>query len=276
MPEGRIYRIFKKGSKTYFYNSLFFPKDVREDVFVLYSFVREADNLVDEVPQDPLKLGKFMDDFKKVCKGERTGDIVLDSFCDLASRKRFEKEWVQAFLRSMELDLTKHTYDTMRELDEYIYGSAEVIGLMMARIMGVNDRFQVNARALGKAMQLINFIRDIDEDNALGRRYIPTEDLETNGLMDLTFDHVRSRKGAFKGLVHQQVERYRCFQHEAEKGFQALDRDHLIPIMNASDMYNWTARKIESDPLVVYRRKVKPSIPRIVINVMGKRLRLPG
>ncbi len=276
MPEGRIYRIFKKGSRTYFYNSLFFPKDVREDVFVLYSFVREADNLVDEVPQDPLKLGRFMDDFKRVCRGEVTGDIVLDSFCLLANRKRFEKEWVQAFLRSMEMDLTKHTYDTMKELDDYIYGSAEVIGLMMARIMGVSDRFQDNARALGKAMQLINFIRDIDEDNGLGRRYIPTEDLETNGLKDLSYDHVRSRKEAFEGLVDQQVGRYRHFQHEAEKGFSALDRDHLIPIMNASDMYNWTARKIENDPLVVYRRKVKPSMTRIVINVLGKKLRVPG
>jgi phytoene synthase len=274
MPEGRIYRIFKRGSRTYFYNSLFFPKDVREDVFVLYSFVRQADNLVDEVPQDPRKLAAFMEGFRMVCRGERPGDVVLDSFCKLIVRKRFENEWVQAFLRSMELDLTKHTYETMRELDEYIYGSAEVIGLMMARIMGVDDRFQPHARALGKAMQLINFIRDIDEDNGLGRRYIPTEDLDTHGLKDLTFDHVRSRKKAFSDLIHQQVMRYRKSQHYAEKGYGALDRDHRIPIMNASDMYEWTARRIDSDPMIVYERKVKPSMARIVMNVMGKKLRV--
>jgi phytoene synthase len=276
MPEGRIYDIFKKGSRTYFYNSLFFPKDVREDVFVLYSFVREADNHVDVVPQDPQRLGRFMDDFKLTCRGDRTGDVVLDSFCELAKRKRFEREWVQAFLRSMEMDLTKHTYDTMKELDDYIYGSAEVIGLMMTRIMGVKDSFQQNARALGKAMQLINFIRDIDEDNALGRRYIPTEDLEKYGLKDLTMDHVIPRKRSFADLIHHQVERYRSFQRTAEEGFSALDRDHLIPIMNASDMYNWTARKIDSDPLIVFRRKVKPSMPRIVMNVLGKKLRVRG
>ncbi len=276
MPEGKIYRIFKKGSRTYFYNSLFFPKDVREDVFILYSFVRQADNLVDEVPQDPRKLAAFMEGFRMVCRGEMTGDVVLDSFCKLIERKRFEDEWVRSFLRSMEGDLTKHTYHTIKELDDYIYGSAEVIGLMMARIMGVKDSFQSNARALGKAMQLINFIRDIDEDNRLGRRYIPTEDLETHGLKDLTFDHVRLRKRSFTDLIHQQVERYRSFQHLAEEGFGALDRDHLIPIMNASDMYNWTAKKIDSDPMIVYRRKVKPSMPRIVMNVMGKKFRVRG
>lgn len=275
MPEGRIYRIFKKGSRTYFYNSLFFPRDVREDVFVLYSFVREADNHVDVVPQDPVKLRTFMEDFRKTCKGERTNDVVLDSFCELARRKKFEKDWVNAFLHSMELDLTKHTYDTMKELDDYIYGSAEVIGLMMSRIMGVKDSFQHNARALGKAMQLINFVRDIDEDNTLGRRYIPTEDMEVHGLRDLTLDHVRCRKERFRGLIHDQVERYRYWQGEAEKGFASLDRAHLIPIMNASDMYNWTASRIARDPLIVYRRKVKPSVPRIVMNLMGKKIHLP-
>ena len=162
MPEGRIYRIFKKGSKTYFYNSLFFPRDVREDVFVLYSFVREADNHVDVVPQDPERLGRFMDDFRLTCKGERTGDVVLDSFCELASRKRFEKEWVQAFLGSMEMDLTKHTYDTMEELDDYIYGSAEVIGLMMSRIMNVSDRFQYNAK--GKKISWAKYENGIIKD----------------------------------------------------------------------------------------------------------------
>ncbi|MBN1391070.1 MAG: phytoene/squalene synthase family protein [Candidatus Thermoplasmatota archaeon] len=272
MVENRIYRIFKRGSRTYFYNSLFFPKEVREDVFILYSFVREADNFVDAVPQ---KKDEFCEYFGKFCKawdGERSGDLVLDGFVEMAKRKKFEKEWIKAFLCSMEMDLTKKHYDTVEEVNEYVYGSAEVVGLMMCRILGVNDRFFPNARALGKAMQYINFIRDIHEDNRLGRTYIPTSELQLYGLKDLREETARKSPECFSALIDHQMEWYLRWQSEAEKGYGGLDRNVRIPVMNASDMYKWTAMKILRDPMIVYRKKVKPSKARIVLNLLKKKV----
>ncbi len=272
MKKNRFYEIFKKGSKTYFYNSIFFPAKVRDDVFILYSFVRVADNLVDAVPQRKDDFCKFQEDFCRSWDGEVIGDEVLDCFTNLAHRKKFEKDWVEAFLHSMELDLTKSTYDTLAEVEEYIYGSAEVVGLMMSKVLGVDEGFFKHARSLGKAMQYINFIRDIEEDNHLGRRYLPTEEIEKAGLRGLKFKEIENDKDAFRRFIRSQLDRYEIWQTEAEKGFNGLERRYRIPVMNASDMYNWTAGKIRKDPMVVYRKKVKPSKVRIVGNLIGKKL----
>ncbi|MFW3146095.1 MAG: phytoene/squalene synthase family protein [Thermoplasmatota archaeon] len=271
MVENRIYTIFKKGSKTYFYNSLFFPRETREDVFILYSFVRVADNFVDSIPQRKDDFCNFYQSFCQAWDGKPSGDHVLDSFIEMAKRKNFEKEWIEAFLHSMELDLVKSHYETLEEVEEYIYGSAEVIGLMMCRILGVNDEFHPNARALGKAMQYINFIRDIEEDNRLGRRYIPKEELEKYRLKDLKASTAREHSQCFAALIDAQVEKYMKWQSEAERGYEGLDRNVRIPVMNASDMYKWTAMRIVRDPLIIYRKKVKPSKARIVLNLLTKK-----
>ncbi|MBN1539981.1 MAG: phytoene/squalene synthase family protein [Candidatus Thermoplasmatota archaeon] len=271
MVESRIHNIFKKGSRTYFYNSLFFPRDVRDDVFILYSFVREADDLVDAVPQKKEEFCGFYNNFCLAWDGTPSKDLVLDSFIELAKRRNFEKDWILAFLRSMEMDLVKRHYETVEEVEEYIYGSAEVVGLMMCRILGVDDRYLQNARALGKAMQYINFIRDIQEDNRLGRTYIPRSDLDMFGLPDLSEETVRKHPECFAALIDHQVERYLRWQSEAETGYGGLERNTRIPIMNASDMYKWTAMKILRDPMIVFRKKVKPSKVRIVLNMIGKK-----
>jgi phytoene synthase len=274
MVESKIYDIFKKGSKTYFYNSLFFPKEVRDDVFILYSFVREADNFVDAIPQKKKEFCEYFEMFCEAWDGESSNDLVLDSFVEMAKRKRFEKEWIVAFLRSMEMDLVKNSYRTVEEVEGYIYGSAEVVGLMMCRILGVEDRFLPNARALGKAMQYINFIRDIKEDNRLGRTYIPRIELDMYELEDLREETVRKKPECFAALIDHQIERYLKWQSEAEKGYMGLKKKARIPIVNASDMYKWTAMKILRDPMIVYRKKVKPSKLRIVLNLLGKKIAL--
>ncbi len=272
MKKNRFYEIFKKGSKTYFYNSIFFPKEVREDVFILYSFVRVADNFVDAVPQKKDEFCNFQDDFCRSWDGEEIGDEVLDCFTDLARRKNFQKSWVEAFLHSMELDLTKSTYDNIKEVEDYIYGSAEVVGLMMAKVLDVKNEFLSSARYLGKAMQYINFIRDIEEDNRLGRRYLPSDEMREAGISGLKFNDIKDRTDTFRQFIRSQLDRYEVWQKEAEKGFKALEKRYRIPVMNASDMYNWTARRIRQDPMVVYRKKVKPSKLRIVGNLIGKKI----
>jgi phytoene synthase len=262
-----IYKIFKRGSRTYFYNSIFFPKEIREDVFILYSFVREADNMVDSFPQRASDFYTLRKNYTRARKGERTGDLVVDSFSDLLDRKQLEEKWVTSFLNSMEMDLTRKRYNTFEELDKYIYGSAEVIGLFMAKTLGLNEASYTHARHLGKAMQYINFIRDIAEDESLNRQYVPTDELEKYGLKSLSFDEVITNISGFKDLIRGQIDIYNEWQSYAEEGFHYIPRRLLIPIRNASEMYKWTGKMIRKKPLMIFRKKIKPSIPRIVLNI---------
>lgn len=269
-----IYSIFKKGSKTYFYSTIFFPKSVRRDVFILYSFLRKADDYVDSIPQDDQGFYNFKDRYQEARKGTVTGDVVVDSFAGLEKRKNFNKEWVEAFLKSMEMDLYKSNYQNMDELLIYLYGSSEVVGLFMASILDLPTESYTAARYLGRAMQYVNFIRDISEDLQLGRIYFPQDEMEEYGIKSLDANLNKQEPDNFQYFLKKQLKTYYQWQNEAEKGFKYIPTRYLIPIKTASDMYLWTAKQIEKDPFLVYERKVKPTIPKIVSNIFSNSVRL--
>lgn len=261
--------IFRRGSKTYFNSSRFFPPDVRDDVTVLYGFVRVADDFVDRVPQDASGFHTFVEHYEAAIAGRASGVEVIDSFVELTDRRSFDPAWTDAFLRSMEWDLTRKTYQKVEETLEYIYGSAEVIGLYMARILTLPREADHAARMLGRAMQFINFIRDIAEDNQLGRTYLPIGETTLESLRE---EDARHDPEEFRRFVNAQLDRYRRWQAEAEQGYRFIPARYLTPIKTAGDMYNWTGRQIAADPFQVFQGKIKPSRARIVVTGLGNRL----
>jgi phytoene synthase len=266
-----IFNTFKRGSKTYFYSSIFFSKEARDDVFPLYSFVRKADDFVDVMPQQKEAFYRFKDAYYNALNGKNPSDIIISSFIELMHRKFFRREWIDAFFESMEMDLTKQRYETIEETLHYIYGSAEVVGLMMAKILNLDPQSYPCAQLLGRAMQYINFIRDIEEDLALGRTYLP---LGGSPLERLDFDYVIERQDAFCEFIQTNIGLYRQWQQEAEKGFSYIPKRCLIPIKTASDMYQWTAERIYRNPLVVFQKKIKPTIRRIVLQIAMNSLKV--
>ncbi len=264
-----FFSIFRKGSRTYFYSSIFFPMHIRREVFILYGFVRKTDNYVDVIPQDRDGFYEFKEKYYQAKQGKETGDIVIDSFVRLAEKKKFQDEWIEAFLHSMEMDLTKKRYETIDEVLEYIYGSAEVIGLMMAKIIGLPKESFEHAKYLGRAMQYINFIRDIAEDLDLGRVYFPQTDLRKHGLANLTYDHVKDHPDRFTNFLQTQLDRYCHWQEHAEEGYHFIPKRYLISIKTASEMYHWTAEQISNHPFIVYDMKVKPMISKILLTVVS-------
>ena len=258
--------IFKKGSTTYYYSTKLFPAKIRKEVTRLYNFVRIADDYVDAVPQDTKGFMNFKDEYYRVLSGEKSDNKVITDFVNLSQRKQFKHEWVDAFLKSMEMDTEKSNYKNLEELNTYLYGSAEVIGLMMNRVMGLDERADESAQYLGKAMQFINFIRDIDEDLDLKRTYFPTEDLESFGLSGLTRGEARRKPEQFNAFVRSQIKVYFRWQKHAELGFEFIPKNMRIAVQTASDMYLWTAKEIYKNPFIVYDLKIKPTWSKVLLN----------
>ncbi|MBC7653794.1 MAG: phytoene/squalene synthase family protein [Oligoflexus sp.] len=162
-----------------------FDKKFQYPIYAIYGFVRYADEIVDTF-HDKNKaylIQKFKEDTKEAIDQKISLSPVLHSFQEVVNKYHIEYELIDAFLKSMEMDLDKTAY-TDESYKEYIYGSAEVVGLMCLRIFceGDNANYQKllpKARSLGSAFQKINFLRDIKADyDERGRTYFPKIDFK--------------------------------------------------------------------------------------------------
>ncbi len=261
-------RVFKKGSTTYFYSSQFFPLDIKNDVSALYRFVREADDLVDNIPQKKEEFFQFRDETYSALLEKEANNETIIQFRQLYRKYDFDISTVKAFLSSMESDLGSVNCITLSDTQSYMYGSAEVIGLFMSKILKLPSESYLHAQLLGKSMQYANFIRDIKEDLSLNRNYLPRIEQEEFNLTSLEYDDVKKRPEQFINFIKKQINHYRFWQQEAEHGFKFIPLRYRIPIQTASDMYKWTINSIEKDPMIVYQHKVKPKRARIILRIL--------
>lgn len=162
-----------------------FDKAYREPIYAIYGFVRFADEIVDTFHDYDKRslIQKFeKDTFEAIDKGISLNPI-LQSFQEVVNQYQIEKELITAFLYSMEMDLENINFDRSK-YDEYIYGSAEVIGLMCLRVFVNGDkeeyqRLKAPAKKLGAAFQKVNFLRDMQSDyEDRGRVYFPSVDFQ--------------------------------------------------------------------------------------------------
>lgn len=253
-------RIFRKGSRTYYWSSKFFPQPYKDDVFTLYAYVRTADDYVDAIPARKQDFLLFKKETIAALNRGKSKQVIIHNFVKLAKRKKFSEKHIKSFLSAMERDLKPKPFKDFKDVDAYIHGSAEVIGLFMARIFNLPQELESQAMLLGKAMQYINWLRDLQEDDVLGRRYIPKDVLDKYGFRTVSYAEAKRKKALFKRLIREELLRYYEWQACAATSFKHLPRCMRVPVMTASDAYAWTARKIEKNPLIVYHRKVKPPI----------------
>lgn len=187
-----------------------FEKRFRYPVYAIYGFVRYADEIVDTFydHDQRLLIDEFKDEtFKAIDRGISTNP-VLQSFQQVVNKYSIEKNLIDAFLTSMKMDLDKIAYDD-DGYKTYIYGSAEVVGLMCLRVFCENDgilydQLVPKAKSLGSAFQKINFLRDIKSDyEDRGRTYFPEVDFTNFTETDKRFIETDIKKDfddAFEGI----------------------------------------------------------------------------
>ena len=161
------------------------PK-IRGGIYNIYGFVRFADEIVDsfhDYPKEKL-LNKFEKELDECLEDGISLNPIINSFCHTVKKYKIKREEIGAFLGSMRADLNKKNYQTKSEIDQYIYGSADVVGLMCLRVFlgGDEEKFEAlksSAMRLGSAFQKVNFLRDIKDDyTLLNRSYFPEIDLK--------------------------------------------------------------------------------------------------
>lgn len=180
--------VMKQGSVSFTLASRLFPGSVREDVALLYHWLRACDDAVDEgeaadAPERARQLSVRLD---RVLAGEPPShpeDVALER---VLSRHAIPPVYLHEFLAGMTADANGQRPATVRELDEYCYRVAGTVGLMMCHLLGVRSAQALRYAAhMGMAMQLTNICRDIHEDWRRGRLYVPSEMLTQAGAADL-------------------------------------------------------------------------------------------
>lgn len=186
---------------------------IRHHIYNIYGFVRFADEIVDTFHHFPKKelLDRFENDLHQALKEKISLNPILNSFQLTVHENNIDIELIAAFLKSMRQDLSKQVYTTREEYQEYIYGSADVVGLMCLKVFVKGNQKQYDelkpaAMALGSAFQKVNFLRDLNADfENLDRTYFPNVDLNSFQelekmaiIKDIESDFEKALEGIFK------------------------------------------------------------------------------
>lgn len=214
--------------------------EMQDAINSIYGFVRFADEIVDTFHQNNKKhlLEKFEDDLKDALNEGLSLNPVLHSFALTIKKYNIDIDLIDAFLSSMKADLNKQNYHTQNELNEYIYGSADVVGLMSLKVFVNGDQNLYNelkspAIKLGSAFQKVNFLRDLKAD--------------TEGLNRTYFHQLNS--GRFSDSVKQEIiTNIEADFTEAKKGIDKLPGKSKLAVYIAFSYYKNLLKKLKNTP----------------------------
>lgn len=229
----------KNYSTSFSSGIMLLDKKYRDAIYSIYAYVRFADEIVDTFHQHDkaMQLHRFRDQtFDAIHSGMSTNPI-LHSFQFMVNRYRIDHDLIEAFLKSMDMDLSMKTFNR-KQYQKYIYGSAEVVGLMCMRVFYHDqpeeyEKLKPSAQKLGEAFQKVNFLRDMKSDlQERGRVYFPGVDPQNFTEYD-------------KAAIQQEIEQDFA---EALSGIQLLKKDSRLGVYVAYRYYQDLFRRIVNTP----------------------------
>ena len=232
--------ITKKYSTSFSLATSLLEKEKKRAIYAVYGFVRLADEIVDSLHgfDKTFLLHKLNEDLQYALDTGISTNTILVAFADTVKNYNISKEHIQAFLDSMEYDLTKTNYTNATDLDKYIYGSANVVGLMCLKVFcngqsGLYAKLEAPAEKLGSAFQKVNFLRDLKDDiRKLGRNYFPEV---SNSQFD---DHSKKQ---IEASIKKDFD-------EAWEGVRQLPGRSKLAVVLAYYYYNGLFEKIKRTP----------------------------
>ena len=177
--------VTKRYSTSFSMGTSLLGSEIKRHIYNIYGFVRFADEIVDTFHKFNKKdlLDRFENDLFHAIENQISLNPILNSFQHTVNKNNIEIELINSFIESMRLDLHKSLYETETEYKKYVYGSADVVGLMCLKVfvkgdLKVYNELKTSAMALGSAFQKVNFLRDLKTDSEdLKRNYFPNVDV---------------------------------------------------------------------------------------------------
>ena len=250
-------KVTKTYSTSFSLATRLLSENIRKDIYNIYGFVRFADEIVDSF-HDYNKGELFKDfsiDLEKALKNKIHLNPILNSFQHTFHKYKIDKKLVDSFMKSMKMDLVKKKYNTVKEYKEYIYGSADVVGLMCLKVFVQGDqvlylKLKDSAMSLGSAFQKVNFLRDLKADKEnLNRSYFPNTSFENLSEKDKD-SIVKDIEDDFsKGL----------------EGIKNLPIDAKFGVFMAYRYYNQLLKKLKNTPAteIINKRIRVPDIKKL-------------
>jgi 15-cis-phytoene synthase len=245
-------RITRREAKNFAYGIMVLPRAKRQAIAAIYAFARKVDDVADgELPPEE-KRARLEE--LRAALGEDPADPVFVALCDARERFGIPREPLEALIDGGLQDLEQSTYADFAELRGYCQKVAGAVGLACVPIYGSDDT--EHAMTLGIALQLINIIRDVDEDRRLGRVYLPQDELTAFGVEEL------APSPQFRELMAFEAERARAYLAEGLRLLDSLDRRSALCVGTFAGLYRETLDRIEAGGFDVFGEKTRLSAPR--------------
>ncbi|GAB3822851.1 phytoene/squalene synthase family protein [Tessaracoccus terricola] len=264
----RCAELTRRHGTTYYWGALLLPPHQRRDVYSVYALCRLADDIVDEpervdlaVPQQGTpaeRLAQFRAWFFDALAAGGCDEPVMAAIVDSIGRRGTDPECFERFFDAMAADLVQEVWPTWDSLSNgYMEGSAAVIGEMMLPVLEpLTPEAREPARALGKAFQLTNFLRDVAEDLDRGRVYLPQEDLLRHGANPW----LRRVTPQWRELMAHEVDRNRALYDDARPGLAMLPPASRRCVGTALVLYSRILDRIEAADYDVFAGRIR--VPR--------------
>ncbi len=249
-------RITRREAKNFAYGIMVLPRPKRQAIAAVYAFARRVDDLADgELPSEEKRAGL---EELRAALGEDSADPVFVALRDARERFGIPREPLEALIDGGLQDLEQSTYADFAELQGYCEKVAGAVGLACVPVYGSADTEHAltHASQLGIALQLINIIRDVDEDRQLGRVYLPQDELTAFGVEEL------SPSPEFRVLMAFEAERARTVLADGLQLLDSLDRRSALCVGTFAGLYRETLDRIEAGGFDVFGEKTRLSTPR--------------
>ena len=256
---------------NFYYSFLVLPAEQRAAIIAVWDFCRAVDDAVDEAaPADaPRQVAVWREEVARVFEGREPQTAQGRALQPLIARFNLPRSAFEALVEGIEMDLGDRRYETFADLYEYCIRVASAVGLMCVEIFGYEDpRARQYAVDLGVALQLTNILRDVPEDLARGRVYIPKEDLRRFAVTeaDLAREAADAGRGvqseAVLALLRYQADRAREYYGRAAASLPPADARRLVAARIMGAIYFAILERIEREHYDVFSRVIRIPRPR--------------
>ena len=252
-------RVARRSARNFYYSFLVLPREKRRAMCALYAFSRQTDDLSDNrraVDERRAALGAWRRSLDRSLNGVFDAPI-FPALADTVERYQLPPRYLHELIDGVEMDLDRTEYETFEELSGYCYKVASVVGLCCIHIWGFNDeRAFEPAVKCGIALQLTNILRDLKEDAAAGRIYLPQEDLRRFGYpADDLRRGVLDRR--FRELMRFEVERAEGLYAEAAELDRWLSPDGRAVFGAMTTIYRGLLEEIKRADGDVFERRIR-------------------